>query len=420
MLKRINPSQVELGMFIHKLEGSWFKHPFWKSRFLLEDDATLDDLRDSDVCAVVIDLSKGRDIAPSQPAEIPQTRLSRYVRPDRGKSVQRRVFVPPAPVQTQAVSPQTFTREFGQARSAATRARKVVSRVFLEARLGKSVDANEVEPVIEEIFASVQRNPHAFNGLMRCKRDAEHVYRHALACSALMISLARRMKFSPAQIREAGMAGLLFDVGVSHLPVGDDRGGDDYRALPLEVRSQGYNFLIASGIPEKIALVALQHHERADGSGYPNRLTGVKISPLARMAAVCDAYDLLVSGAPGVAPLDPADAVQRLVASSGQFDPETLLALMETVGAYPVGSFVELRSKRLAMVVDQDPADTSRPKVRVFWSLALGKKVRQTEIRLAECYGEDEIVGIANLDMFTDEEAADLRQRLLEASVREN
>ena len=67
MLKTIPPSQVELGMFVHKLEGSWLKHPFWKSRFLLDDPETLADLRDADIRGVVIDVSKGRDVAPAQP-----------------------------------------------------------------------------------------------------------------------------------------------------------------------------------------------------------------------------------------------------------------------------------------------------------------------------------------------------------------
>ena len=86
MLKTIAPSQVELGMFVHKLEGSWLKHPFWKSRFLLEDPQTLADLRDADIRGVVIDISKGRDVAPVQPQV-------------------RRVFTPPIPGATTARRP---------------------------------------------------------------------------------------------------------------------------------------------------------------------------------------------------------------------------------------------------------------------------------------------------------------------------
>lgn len=61
MLKRISTDDIELGMFIHKLEGSWFRHPFWKSRFLLEDQELLDTLRGSGIEGVVIDTGRGKD-----------------------------------------------------------------------------------------------------------------------------------------------------------------------------------------------------------------------------------------------------------------------------------------------------------------------------------------------------------------------
>lgn len=230
MLKRINPVQAELGMFIHKLEGSWLKHPFWRSRFLLEDPATLEDLRLSEIDAVVIDISKGRDVevtrqriptapgpAAQAPSSAPPARRSPFVRRE------------PPPFDFASTQRTTTGREFGHAQTVAKRGEKVVSRVFLNARLGKAVNCNEVEPVISDIFASVQRNPHAFNGLMRCKRENQFTFQHTLAVSALMISLAKTMRLTPAQIRDAGMAGLLLDVGFGHLPLDLEEAGGDYR-----------------------------------------------------------------------------------------------------------------------------------------------------------------------------------------------
>lgn len=188
-------------------------------------------------------------------------------------------------------------------------------------RLGKTIKAEVVEPVIEDIFASVQRNPHAFNGLMRCKQDNEFLYRHSLACAALMVSLGRVLKLSPGEIREAGMAGLMFDVGVNLLPVDLAALGHDHRRLPpgvLEQHTQlGANFLEASGMPPAIAQVAGHHHERNDGSGYPARLIGGDIPLLSRMAAVCDAYDELASFMPGAAPSIPARCSRPCPNSAG-------------------------------------------------------------------------------------------------------
>ncbi len=398
-------------MFIHKLEGPWLKHPFWKSRFVIDDPDTLSDLRDAEIDAVVIDIAKGRDIntlppAPAAMAPAPQP--------------PRRRFAPsaaPAPFDPRSTAPQSTAREFGQATKIAERARKVVSKVFLEARLGKSIKAEAVEPVIEDIFASIQRNPHAFNGLMRCKQETEYLYRHALACSALMISLARQLKLSPSEIRDAGLAGLLFDVGVNHLPVNLAEYGNDFRRIAPDVlqlhADLGYNFLIASGLPELIALVARHHHERNDGSGYPAGLIGGDIPLLSRMAAVCDAYDELASGSDDSQPVDPGAVVQQMAQTPGKFDPVVFAAFVQCIGTFPIGTFVELRSGRLAMVIDQSATDYAKPTVRTFYSIEVNERVRQEVIDLANCYGADAIVGLADLSRFEPEDVLELRQRML-------
>lgn len=421
MLKRIDPSQAELGMFIYKLEGPWLKHPFWKTKFVIDDPYILADLRDSEIEAVVIDISRGRDISPGPPPVPAPAAPSPAIRP-RLQTPIARPAPEPAAFNFRSIRPQTTAREFGHAANVAERGRKVVSQVFLEARLGKSIKAKSVEPVIEDIFASVQRNPHAFNGLMRCKQEAEDVYRHALACSALMISLARQLRMSPTEIREAGLAGLLFDVGISQLPIEISQYQDDFRSIPHEILQQhttlGYNFLSASGLSERTAMVALHHHERNDGSGYPSGLIGGDIPVLSRMAAICDAYDELASRSSACASVNPGEIVKRMAEMQGKFDPVVFDAFVQCVGIYPIGTFVELHSGKLAMVVDQHETDHSRPKVRTFYSLITGERIRSDEIDLAAEPHPDEIVGLANMSRFEPEEVRELRHRMLNAVMR--
>ncbi len=422
MLKRIAPTEVELGMFVHKLEGSWLKHPFWKTKFVLTDTGTLRDLRDADIEAVVIDIEKGKDVRP-RPRPLPQPNNDDT--PRVASAPRPRAALGQAPAfDYRSTIPQTTAREFGHAGRVADRGRKVISKVFLEARLGRTVRVEAVEPVIEDIFASVQRNPHAFNGLMRCKHDNEFLYRHSLACSALMISLGRALKFSPGEIREAGLAGLLFDVGINHLPVDLASVGGDHRRLPQDVLAAhttlGRNFLTASGLPEKVALTALHHHERNDGSGYPDLRIGGDIPLLSRMAAICDAYDELASGSTGGLAVDPGAVLQAMSEMHGKFDPVLFEAFVTAIGTFPIGTMVELKSGRLAMVVDQDGNDYSKPRVRTFFSLASGERVRAQEVDLANCYGEDEIVGLADMTRFDPEDVLELRLQLLSASAKAN
>lgn len=421
MLKRISTDDVELGMFIHKLEGSWFSHPFWKRRFLLVDPDMLESLRESDVSGVVIDTSKGRsgEPEPEDTAEIISGPRHAGVaapleRPRLEPVPQRNGFARVAPAMPMA-------REFGRAKRAAGDALRVVSKAFIEVRLGKAIVAKDVEPVLDAIYASVQRNLYAFNGLLRCQSDNEPIYRHSLAVSALMIALARHMKFSPVDIRDAGMAGLLMDIGVSQLPIDLAAFGGDYTRLRPDLREQhvvlGYTFLKAAGdIPEPVLRVILHHHERLDGSGYPQGISGAAIEALSRMAAICDTYDTLISDPE---PRDPADAIRELRAQPEKFDPAILERFVETVGVYPIGSFVRLKSARLAMVVDEEAADTALPVVRTFWSLPLAKRIKGETIALAHCYGDDAIEGIADLSGLDLPEIGALRESLLAAACRE-
>lgn len=420
MLKRISTDEVQLGMFIHKLEGSWFSHPFWKRKFRLDDPGMLERLRASDVDGVIIDTTRGNR-PPEEQAEAPIVSGPRHAGmtlPQRHSGI---APVPQRPGFARAPAAMPSAREFGKAKRAAGDALRVVSRAFIQVRLGKAIKVQDVEPVLDAVYASVQRNLYAFNGLLRCQNDNEPVYRHSLAVSALMIALARHMKFSPIDIRDAGMAGLLMDIGVGQLPVDLATVGGDYAQLRPDLREQhvvlGYTFLKAAGdIPEPVLRVILHHHERLDGSGYPQGLSGLAIEPLSRMAAICDAYDNLVSGSDK---LDPADALSRLREQPALFDSAILERFVETVGVYPIGSFVRLRSGRLAMVVDEDPSDTALPIVRTFWSLPLVRRLKGETIALAHCYGDDAIEGIADLSGLDLPEVGTLRESLLAAACKE-
>lgn len=416
MLKRVSTSDIELGMFIHKMEGSWFSHPFWKSKFLLDDPDRLASLRESDVDSVIIDVSRGKDVARQSRTQARAVGALQVHGLPAQPVAQRPVFVrPPAAL--------PIAREFGRAKRAMGEALSVVSKTFIEARLGKTINAHDIEPVLDAVYASVQRNLYAFNGLLRCQNGNEFIYRHSLAVSALMIALARHMKMAPLEIRDAGMTGLLMDIGIGQLPVDLATTGGDYATLRPDLKEQhvllGCAFLKAAGdIPEPVLRAILHHHERLDGSGYPHGLSGLAIDKLGRMAAICDAYDNLASSFETGDRLDPAEAICHLRAQPDKYDADILERLVETIGVYPIGAFVRLRSNRLAMVVDEDPSDLALPTVRTFWSLDLGKRLKGETIALAHCYGKDAIEGVADLRGLDLPDLDKLRQTLINAVVR--
>jgi HD-GYP domain-containing protein (c-di-GMP phosphodiesterase class II) len=123
---------------------------------------------------------------------------------------------------------------------------------------------------------------------------------------------------------------------------------------------------ITPNISQTALEVAAQHHERYDGSGYPNRLKGDGISRIGQMAAIIDVYDAITSDRVYHKGMAPTEALRKLFEwSKFHFNPELVHAFARVVGIYPVGALVRLESERLAVVVEQRESSMLQPLVRV-------------------------------------------------------
>jgi hypothetical protein len=146
--------------------------------------------------------------------------------------------------------------------------------------------------------------------------------------------------------------------------------------------------------------VAAQHHERFDGSGYPEGLEGHGISQLGRMAAIVDVYDAITSIRVYHHGIEPAAALQHVYGwGAAKFDEELVQHFIQAIGIYPVGSLVRLESDRLAVVLEQQAGGLLRPKVRVVYDIRQDRALAPFDLDLAlpEQAG-DSIVGHEEAD----------------------
>ena len=387
MLKCIAVTDVRVGMYIHEFCGAWMDHPFWKSKFLLNSEKDLQRIKASSSGELWIDVSKGLDVEVGTVSVSPEE-----VAAEAEAALLAAVQTPPVNL---AVSMED---ELQRAARLCERSKAAVVSMFSDARMGQALQFEQAGELVEEISDSIMRHPNALISLARLKNADEYTYMHSVAVCALMIALARNLGLNEGQVREAGLAGLLHDIGKMAIPneVLNKPGKltDNEFATVRDHPEAGSRMLIASKQVSALVLdVCLHHHEKVDGSGYPHRLAGEQISLYARMGAVCDVYDAITSDRPYKRGWDPAESIRKMAEWKGHFDPVVFQAFVKTVGIYPVGSLVRLESGRIGVVLEQQAKSLLAPRVKVFFSARSKTPIPQETLDLSKLVGRDKIVG---------------------------
>ncbi len=386
MIIRIEVHALAVGMYIHRFDGAWMDHPFWREGFLLKTAEELARVRASKISGVWIDTALGLTPQPAVVAcePVPVADLAAEApaeaMPAAAPPARRRV-------------PASMQDELHEAAALCRVAKQSITSVFEEARMGRLGDSTAARGLVEDISDSVIRNPGALVSLARLKTADTYTYMHSVAVCALMVALARQLGLDEEQTRAAGMAGLMHDIGKAAVPLEvlnkPGKLTDAEFALVQRHPEQGHALLLAGGDVIGEALDGcLHHHEKFDGSGYPHKLAGEQIGLVARMAAICDVYDAISSDRPYKKAWDPSESIRRMAEWSGtHFDKPLFQAFVKSIGIYPVGSLVRLSSGRLGVVMEQSSSLVT-PRVKVFFSTRSNLRIVPEVVDLARSLSE--------------------------------
>jgi len=388
MLKKVDSSQLTVGMFIHDLSCDWMTHPFIRNRFVITSEDEIRKILKAGIHDVVIDSSKGLDVQDAPTLE------------EANQATERELT-------ELAAKPMVVTRvslgeELSRAAQIRHQASTLVRTVMRDARLGKAIEIGQVQPVVQNITESILRNPGALVGLLRIKNKDDYTFLHSVSVCALLVAFCNSRGMDADITRQAGLGGLLHDTGKALVPdeVLNKPAAltDEEFAIIRKHPQDGYDILRQSPEVNDIALdITLHHHERRDGSGYPNKLSGDAISELAQMAAIVDVYDAITADRCYHKGMSAAAALRKIYEwSKFHFNPQYAQEFMRCVGIYPVGTMVMLESGRLGVVVEPHETNLLAPKVNVFFHAKKNVYIKPETVDLARGLGfggGDKIVG---------------------------
>lgn len=390
MFKRIRTEQLTVGMYLQECCSSWMESPFWRPCFLITEAKEIEVIMASSVREVWIDCAKGLDVADSA-AAVTQVESEAGI-----DAVPTQVANVPTPILVSAAVEAQWAAKICQ------QSEQAMMFMFEEARMGNTINEDGAKQLVEDITASIARNPSALISLARLKTADNYTYMHSVAVCAMMVALARQLGLDEAQTRSLGLAGLMHDLGKAVMPM--DVLNKPGKLSPAEfniIKShpvEGHKILLNSRNLDPIVLdVCLHHHEKTDGSGYPKGLKGNEISLYAKMAAVCDVYDAITSDRPYKQGWAPAESLRKMAEwADGHFDTKVFQAFVKSIGIYPVGSLVRLTSGHIGVVLEQTGKSLTMPSVKVFFSTKSNLRIVPYVIDLSRSGTSEKIVSSEN------------------------
>lgn len=357
----VTPEQLCVGLYVH-LDLGWMQHPFTFSSFKIKDDAQIGKIRALNLRKIRFD-PKRSDAVPA----FPKTIQANWVEPAPAAEPEPKVA--PDPVKRLARMKQlndTILESEQDFRKNATRVRELVRN--LEHHPAHCRE--EAEGLVNDWVNSVITEKDVVLQVISSNK-AHDSFVHPMNVSVLALMLAKSLDMREEEAAMLGVAAMFHDVGKDATP-----SNKSFIDLHCEL---GARIAERSGLSERVSRIILQHHELMDGSGFPSRLKGDEIDPLARLLALVNHFDNLCNPAKNAEGMTPYEALSLMYATmQPKFDSTMLKMLVKSLGVYPPGSFVELSNGHYGVAVTTNPAQPMLPVVMLY----LPKVARETPVIL--------------------------------------
>lgn len=336
MKQKIDISELRKGMYVCELDRPWLDSPFPFQGFLVKSDTELDELRE--LCRFVY----------VDPERVPDINRAESTSESKSKAVSD---------QMQRPYITKFEEEMPPAQELRNEATAYIEQVFNDVRAGKSIDGKECRKVVAGMVASILRNPDALVLLSSLREHNEYSIAHSINVCTLCLAFGRYMGFSADELTELGMGGLLHDVGEVRVPTNILRREGlltKEETLVMQTHTtHGADILRNStDIPQTAIDIALTHHERSNGQGYPEGIQEKDIGYYSRIVGMIDVYDSVTTSHSHRRGISSTEALKNMYNwRNTLFDAKLIENFIQCLGIYPIGSVVELGSGEVGIVI---------------------------------------------------------------------
>ena len=418
---RVEQVQVEVdhlikGMYVCQLDRPWLSTPFPFQGFVIRGERDINSLKK--YCNFVyVDVLRGvppsADSALNRPWRKNQhagddghVTLAHRTRPENRPRRDQSAGITSVPIQVRPEyynEPKNFRREMKRAQQFHLDLSREVASVIDDVRVGRGLSARGVRRTSQHMVQSIIRHPDAFVWMIKLRDRDAYSYGHSVRCAVMSVVLGRHLGLSELQLDRLAMGSLLCEIGKARLPKRllekSGKLSDGEMERLREHVTHGVQILDRClGIGDDVIEVVENHHERFDGSGYPEGKFGDQIPLLARIAGMVDTYDAMTSLKPYTDKVyTAAQATDHLYDRRDElFQSQLVEEFIQALGIYPTGTLVELSTGEVALIKEQNVKQRIQPIVLMVLDNAknpLGKLTR-VDLRDYNCAHEDEPVSI--------------------------
>ncbi len=363
-LKRIEITQLIPGMYVVEMDVPWYQTPFLSHKRLINDQQTIQVMKQYGIRVVTIDTAKGCDLPSAMPASPPPHPGDQPARSHSSDALAQHT----GPASEPKRDEQLATVLYAQAQEA-------VERIFDDLERGIPPSPEATKTIVSNVLTHVLSDRAAMTtqvAIQQIKQFDRSLASHALDTCIVSLIVAIESGFDTSLQEHIGTGALLHDVGYVRLPRNLVRKREECTGRDKVLLQQHSKLGLAllskhAGIHENVLRIVGEHHERANGSGFPGGLRIEAISPLAQIVGIVDHYDGMVSHRGAKPSMIPHDAVRQLflAGESGLFEKSLVEIMIRSIGVYPVGSLVRLNTGEQAVVIGANPQQRLKPLIKV-------------------------------------------------------